>query len=655
MRIGRVIAGLLILTLIHAQPRARPNVVLITIDTLRADHLGCYGYEQIETPYIDALAVDGIRFRTTVAQVPLTLPSHACILTGTYPMFHGVRDNVGYRLVDAKTTLAEILKPYGYHSAAFVGAYILNSKFGLDQGFDLYDDQIPGAKKGGGIINLNEIERRAGEVIDRTIAWLEKSGRSPFFAWIHLFDPHDPYDPPARFRRLYSTRPYDGEIAYVDQEVGRLISFLKGRKLYDDSLLIVVSDHGEAFGEHREFTHGYFVYDTTLLVPLIVKLPRQAHKGRTVDRQVRTTDIVPTILQLLEIARPAEVQGAGMLGLMLGRPVQWPREAYAETYYPLQFGWSPLRSLRQAETKYIAAPKPELYNLARDAGETSNNIAKNTALAGSLKSRLTELEAAFSDKSVTKQSAVPMKPDELERLAALSYVGGAVRGLASISGFAKLPDPKDKLSLYVLISEAGQSAARGDYSVATRTLRQVVDQDPSVAAAWLLMGRCYYNREDYGPAREAFERLLRLNPKSLEAQFFVAACDFYQDRLDSAEAGMKKVIEQDPEYSYAHKYLGFIHQSRGQIQPAIDAFRESARISPDDEEAHLKLGFLYGSEGRFQDAEIHFKRAIELDPANAATHYNLGITYVKMNQRDLAEKELREACRLDSKYCAPPP
>ncbi len=655
MRIGRAIAGLLIFTLIQAQPRARPNVILITIDTLRADRLGCYGYRQVQTPNIDALAVDGIRIRTTVAQVPLTLPSHATILTGAYPMFHGVRDNVGYRLDNAKTTLAEMLKPYGYHSAAFVGAYVLNSRFGLNQGFDRYDDQIQGAKKEGGIVNLNEIERRAGEVIDRTIAWLDVSARGPFLAWVHLFDPHDPYDPPAPFRTVYSARPYDGEIAYVDEQVGRLVSFLKSRKLYDDSLLVVVSDHGEAFGEHREFTHGYYVYDTTLLVPLIVKLPRQAHKGRVVERQVRTIDIVPTILQVVEIARPPDVQGSGMLGLMLGRPVQWPREAYAETYYPLQFGWSPLRSLRQEEIKYIAAPKPELYDLTRDAGETSNGIARNAALAGSLKSRLAELEAAFSDKSPAKQSAVTLKPDELERLAALSYVGGAVRGLAFTSGFAELPDPKDKLPLYVLMSEAGQSAARGDCSAATRTLRQVVDQDPSVAAAWLLMGRCYYNREDYSAAREAFEKLLRLNPQNLAAQFFAAACDFYQDRLERAEAGMRKVIEQDPEYSHAHKYLGFIHQSRGQIKLAIDAFQESARISPDDEEAHLKLGFLFGSQGRFHDAVIHFRKAIELNPADAATHYNLGITYVKLNQRSLAEKELREACRLDKKYCAPPP
>ena len=305
----------------------KSNLILVTIDTLRADRLSCYGYSRIQTPNIDALAAQGARFASVVAQVPLTLPSHCSILTGTYPMFHQVRDNVGYRLDASKNTLAEVLKAQGYRTAAFVGAYVLSAKFGLNQGFDFYDDDFGKPARAGGIVNLNQLERPAAEVIRRAVQWIENKSNSPFFAWIHLYDPHDPYDPPAAFKARFAGRPYDGEVAYVDQQIGRLVEFLRSKDLYDDTVIALTSDHGESFGEHGEFTHGYFVYDSTLLVPLIIKAAGNSFKNVIVRPQVRTVDLMPTVLQMLGVAAPAGLQGLSMLELIAGRSGGWPAEA----------------------------------------------------------------------------------------------------------------------------------------------------------------------------------------------------------------------------------------------------------------------------------------------------------------------------------------
>lgn len=286
----------------HGQPRAqRPtsNVILITVDTLRADRLGCYGYKLIETPNMDRLAAEGARFSTAVAQVPMTLPSHCTILTGTYPTFHKVRDNVGYRLDDSMTTIAELLKPRGFQTAAFVGSYVLDSRFGLNQGFDFYYDHFNPGKNPDGFLKLDQLERRGEEVMRHTLAWMEGAApKGPFFAWVHLYDPHDPYDPPEPFKTKYKSRLYDGEIAYVDRQIGKLLAFLESKKLYDKTTIVLVGDHGESFGEHNEVKHGYFIYDTTLLVPFIVK-PSSLHsfRGVTVRTQVRLVDIPAPLVQ----------------------------------------------------------------------------------------------------------------------------------------------------------------------------------------------------------------------------------------------------------------------------------------------------------------------------------------------------------------------
>lgn len=367
---------------------ASPNVVLITIDTVRADHVGCYGDKQAHTPTLDALARVGVLFRTVVTAVPLTLPSHCSILTGTYPTEHGVRDNLGYTMGDSPPTLAMLLKQRGYNTAAFIGAAVLDAKRGLNRGFDTYSS--PFQRKMGRdnpmVLNLQELRRPAQAVVDEALRWMETQQAHPsrpFFVWIHLYDPHAPYDPPPPFRAL-AANAYDGCIAYADAEMGRVINYLKQHGLYESCLIVAASDHGESFGEHGEHTHGYFIYDGTLLVPLICKPPHSfGISPRRITPPVRTIDIAPTVLQFLGMPGAPSMQGDGLLSLILGKASGSATSvAYSETFYPTEFESSQLRALRTVRYKYIDAPKPELYDLAADPEELHNlySTRKSTAL-----------------------------------------------------------------------------------------------------------------------------------------------------------------------------------------------------------------------------------------------------------------------------------
>jgi len=631
----------------------KPNVILITIDTLRPDHLGCYGYKAIQTPHIDKLALESARFTTVVSQVPQTLPSHCTILTSTYPMFHGIRDNVGYRLDNSKTTLAEVLKRQGFQTGAFVGSYVLDSRFGLGQGFDTYDDHFNPEKNSDGFLKLEQLERRAEEVVDHAVRWLEKTNSSsPFFVWIHLYDPHDPYEPPPPFKVRYKSRPYDGEIAYVDEQVGKLITYLGKKGFYEKSLIVLTGDHGESFGEHREFKHGYFLYDTTLLVPLLIKPVRQTFGKQVIEEQVRLVDIAPTILQILELPRVADFQGTGLLGLLAGKQKHLQLEAYSETYYPAQFGASALRSLRRLNTKFIEAPRPELYDLSQDPAEVKNIYPDNQALAHQLKNRLEEMNSLFADKGSNKNSQVALNSEELEKLGALGYVGGPVRSDQVEPKSSSLSDPKDRLEIFQLLSEAGRNAATGRCPQAEKQFLEAIEKAPGISTAYFLLGRCYFNEQKFDLAYKTFQQLLKLNPQSAEARFYVAACEFYLGKLESAESGFQTLLSQNPEHIYAHKYLGLIYQSRGQFPQALAQLNQVISRLPNDEEANYRIGFLLARQARFNEAAAAFQKVIQLNPSNAAAHHNLGLAYLRMNQNDLAQQELSKACNLEPQFCA---
>ncbi len=629
----------------------RPNLVIITIDTLRPDHLSCYGYKPIQTPNIDRLASEGVRFRTVVSQAPLTLPSHCTLMTGTYPAFHGVRDNIGFKLSNSKITLAKILKAQGYQTAAFVGAYVLNSKFGLNQGFDYYDDNIQGSSRTGPVVNLNQVERRAGEVVSHATGWLKGHLQSSFFIWIHLYDPHDPYEPPSPFRERYNSKPYDGEIAYADQELGKFLDLLKQKQLSQNTVVVLAGDHGESFGEHREWTHGYFIYDTTILVPLIIKPTQQEMNGKVVSEQVSLVDVAPTVLQLLGLPRPAELQGRGMLGLMLGKQRDWPRQAYSETFYPAQFGWSPLMAVRRADAKFIQAPRSELYDLREDPREQINRIQQQSSLANELKANLSQIESTYKDRNASQTARLNLNAHELEKLGALGYVG-----MTSGSGSQETippgtPDPKDKLEAYRMISTSSQEVAAGHYRQALPLLQKVIQIEPGMRMARSMLGRCYFQLDQFEPAKNNFQEILKQQPGNLDAQFHVAACNFRLKDRGVAETGLKEVLKQDPNFSAAHLYLGFLYQSKGENALALAEFQLVLGLDPANEDAHAKTGFLLASSGKVKEAIPHFQKVIQLNPGDGETHYNLGVAYLQLGQTAAARKEIVEACRLDKKYC----
>ena len=633
------------------QPKS--NVILITIDTLRPDHLGCYGYKAIQTPYIDKLASESARFTTVVSQVPQTLPSHCSILTSTYPMFHGVRDNIGYRLEASRITLAEILKRHGFQTGAFVGSYVLDSKFGLGKGFDTYYDHFDAEKNPDGFLRLDQLERRGEEVMAQAIKWIEAtSSTAPFFAWIHLYDPHDPYDPPPPYKARYKSNPYDGEIAYADEQVGKLVTLLNRRGLYDRTLIVLTSDHGESFGEHREFKHGYFLYDTTLLVPLLIKPSRHAFAKQVINEQVRLVDIAPTILQMLELPRVADFQGTGLLALLAGKQMPLQPEAYSETFYPAQFGASPLRSLRRPNAKFIEAPRPELYNLDQDPLELKNVYVEKQALANQLKSRLGELSNSLADKGSERNSPLKVSSEDMERLGALGYVGGAAQVERTEQKLSSGADPKDRLEIFQLLSEAGRNAATGRCGQAERQFVEAIEKAPGIPTAYFLLGRCYFNEQKFGLALATFQQLLKVSSNNTEALFYVAACEFHLGKLDSAESGFQKVLSENPDHIYAHKYLGLIYQSRGLFQQALDQLQKVIERLPNDEEANYRIGFLQARQARFGEAAAAFQKVIQLNPSNAAAHHNLGLAYLRTNQNDLAQQELSLACRLDSHFCS---
>src|SRR5713226_5933067 len=370
-----------------AVPVGAPNVVVITIDTLRADHLGCYGYKQIRTPNIDALAADGVRFERAYTAVPVTLPSHTVIFTGTYPMLSGMHDFAANKLNPTQPTLASVLKEHGYATAAVIGSAVLDSRFGLNRGFDFYYDHFDFNRLQES--NLEEMERPGNLVADVALDWLAKNRTNKFFLWMHLYDPHYPYRPPAPYSEQYKDRPYDGEIAFADAQVGRLIAFLKANGLYRNTVIVLAGDHGESLGEHGEKTHGFFIYNATLHVPMIIRLPGNS-SPRVVSDLASLADLMPTILTALKVDPPSQVQGVNLLPLTAAKKTEESRSLYAETFLPrLHFNWSELRSVETEKYHFIDAPKPELYDLSRDPGETQNLYAEKKDVAEELRARLT--------------------------------------------------------------------------------------------------------------------------------------------------------------------------------------------------------------------------------------------------------------------------
>jgi len=631
--------------------------VLITIDTLRADRLNAYGYERGRTPAISALAADGVLFENVIVQTPITLPSHTTLLTGTYPVYHGVQDVVG-RLREGVPTLAQWFKQRGYSTGAFVGSSVLSSVWGLSRGFDVYDDRFP--NQGLRQVDFDRLERPAEEVVSAALEWLEKNRARPVFLWIHLYDPHDPYNPPAPFDTDFKDRPYDGEIAYTDAALARLFGALKKHQIYDKSLVVLTADHGESLGEHKEAYHGYYVYDASLRVPLIVKPAggqAPGRKGTRVANQVRGIDIAPTIVQLLGEAVPSTMQGEALVAMMTGKRPNADLPAYAETLYPrIHFNWSPLFSYSTRDFKYIDAPIAELYDLRKDPGELTNIVSDNQVLANRMKEELRALQRRYVPRAVGQASRVGqasslsaadnVDPETLERLKSLGYVGFSSGGSAAGAG-KQLPDPKLKIAIYNQMNRAIELSRRGRIPMAITILEQVAQREPTMPVVHFLLGSEYLAQGQSLRAVEAFRETLRHNPGSNVARFNLARAYSQASLPDRAEQTAREVLDKEPRHFPARHLLATLLARRSKFQEAVTEELKALEVRPTFADGHGNLGSYYLSLGQLDRAVASYRKALEFAPGHLVAKINLSLAYLKLGQNELAIEQARGAIERD--------
>ena len=674
----------------QSAPTAKTPVLLITVDTLRADRLGCYGARRVRTPAMDALASAGVRFDNALAQVPITLPSHAVILTGTYPMYNGVRDFTSPGLPPSVGLLAEAFQRQGYVTAAFVSAFVLDSTWGLRRGFQTYDDHFDPRQFE--TRNPGNIERRAEETVDRLLAWLRAyaSGQSaarPSFVWLHLYDPHSDYNPPEPFRSQYAGHLYDGEVAYVDSQLARLFGYLRSAGLYDRTLIVLLSDHGESLGEHGEDEHGFFVYNSTLRVPLIFKLPRgQGSAARVIQPPVATIDVAPTLLELLRLRDPLsrQFQGTSLASLILGKTAPSERPVYAETYYPHDsFGWSPLRSLSIRRYHYIEAPRPEIFDLASDAEEKRNLYATRRAEAEALRSQLRDFERRYTAQA-SPVKGPPLASETLEKLKSLGYVAYSAPATGAPATVG-LPDPKDRLKAFKSILRATDLASLGRFDESSALLKAVAIEEPRLylipfmlaenaarARRWTeaepqflaclklspsfqqaVMGlaRVYLAQGKGEQARPWLELAVHENPHNFLAYHGLGLVARQQKQNEEAQRYFLKAIEEKPNYAPSHQGLGVASVEMQHYTEALGPLTRAAELGPENAVLANYLGIAYANTGRMSEAVKSYQKALAMKSDYAAARLNLAFAYLKLDDRASATREFHTLCQQSTSLC----
>jgi choline-sulfatase len=560
-------------------PKASLNVLLITLDTTRADHLGCYGDAAARTPALDALAAAGIRFDRVYCPAPLTLPSHTSILTGLYPLKHGVRNN-GHPLPEGIRTLTEILKAQGYATAAFVSSFSVDSRFGLGRGFDVYDDTFQSQQS---LKTMNE-QRRAEETFDRFSRWLDKVPPGRFFCWVHYYDPHLPYDPPSPYKEEFADRPYDGEIAYMDRYVGALMDRLGEKGLRDKTLVVVAGDHGEGLGDKVELGHGIFLYEETLRVPLLIQNQGVIRRPGVIGETVRLVDVAPTILDILGLgAETAGMQGQSFAGWLRGSGRR-DRDSVVETVFPREnFGWSELVGLVSGPWKYIQAPKPELYDLAHDPGENRNLAGAEADREAALRSDLEAELVRLGSGGAAAGKAARTSRETAERLRSLGYVN-----FAPARPGAEAADPKDKIGLLKLIQQA----------------------------------QALQSAKKLAEAEAAYAEIVQAMPDSLESYVHLAIVQAERNRLDKALETLRRAQVRLPDSELLLVRLGITYAAAGKTQEALDVMAKVLAVDPDNVDALTVSGNLLDTGGRREEARAYYERALAIEPESRFLRLN---------------------------------
>jgi arylsulfatase A-like enzyme/Flp pilus assembly protein TadD len=596
------------------------SLLVVTLDTLRADRVGSYGYAAARTPRLDGLAARGLRFARAATVTPLTLPAHSSLFTGTFPARHGVRDNGGYYLGDEHATLAEVLQGRGFRTGGFVSAFVLDSRWGIHQGFDRYFDDFDLARfdKAQG---MDVIQRPGGETVDAAVSWLQEDRSRPFFLWVHLYDPHTPYAAPPEWAQQFprtASGAYDAEIAFADAQLGRLLDVLAKDGRLARTVVAVLGDHGEMLGEHGEATHGFFVYDAAVHIPLVLAGP--GVPARLVEDQVRIVDVMPTVLELLRVPAPAAVQGTSLLPLTRGTRLNLM--AVSESWFPrFHYGWSELVAIQDERFKLIRAPRTELFDLQRDAGETNDLAAAEPRQKEVLERALDDMLGRLGN----ARAAAPQTLDAetAERLEALGYIGGAV----SARHLEDRPrgDPKDKIHLYNLLKEATTASAAGRYEDAIATARRALAEDPEILEGHMLLGNFLGKSGRREEAVAAYRRALAVDPEHQQTTFQLALVYKEMGRLSDARVGFERARQLDPRNTRVQVQLADLDLREGRPEAAEAGLRQALQGSTDRPGILLKLGESYIEMKRWPDAEKALTEAIGTSPRLETAHFNLGL------------------------------
>jgi arylsulfatase A-like enzyme/Flp pilus assembly protein TadD len=641
------------------------NVLLITLDTTRADHLGCYGHKPAKTPHLDRLAREGVRFARVYCPAPLTLPSHCSIMTGLDPVAHGVHNN-GHDLPPGIKTLAEILKGHGYSTSAFVSSFSVDSRFGIERGFDVYDDTFRSELP---FKTLNA-ERRAEETYARFSRWLENNGENKFFSWVHYYDPHWPYDPPSPYKEEFGGRPYDGEIAYMDHYVGALLDRLREKGVLERTVVVIAGDHGEGLGDKVEIGHGIFLYEETLRVPLILHNPAVFPRSQVIESQVRLVDVAPTILEIVGLKNEA----AGMTGQSL---VAWLRgksrkdlDSLVETFYPREnFGWSELVGLVSGRWKFIQAPRPEVYDLEKDPEERQNLFGTSAGKAGELKKKLEREVLRASSGGKAASGEVSTRAEDMEKLRSLGYVNFAPARPGST-----FPDPKEKIDLIRLIQEAQAYELEERYAEAEQAYLKVLEDVPDSPAGYvnlaiaqalqkkfdraietlnrgmsripdseILLVRLGHTHLVTGKSGEAFEimnRVLTLNPRNVDALTVCAGILDTAGRKEEARSYYERALAIEPESRYLRmSYAGNLASS-GRLREAIGIYKRLIDDFPEEQAFLQYAGIAHSYLGEYNLAVSYLKQALAIQPTTVG-YYNLAVAYEKSGHLQDAAKYFR--------------
>jgi len=630
---------------------ARPNIVLITLDTTRADRMGFLGSKQGLTPNLDALARQGTVFSRAYAHVPLTSPSHATMLTGTYPQFSHV-NYMGDPLDKVLPFLPDILHKNGYRTGAFVGALVLDPLKlapGFERGFDVYDAGYH--RRGPGEDHYQSVERRGEEVMKRAVAWLNKRPSGPFFLWVHLYDPHDPYDAPEPYKLRFPNNPYDGEIAYTDAVVGKLFSALKAGGAFDTSLIAVMADHGEAFGEHGENHHGIFLYDETIHVPMLFKLPGR-QPAATVEAPVGLVDVTPSILQAVHLPVPAAVQGKSLMKFMASGTQaasqkqidsDAQRPVYAESRYGhLSFGWSTLKAWRTGKYLYVDAPERELYDLSADSMAMHNIASESKAIADTISAQVAAFYSSTKSEATAKRS---LNAEQSESLHALGYMSSD-SGAASDHETENGPDPKQKIAVANLLYEAMVDFENERFAEAAPVLEQVVRLEPNTPTAYLQLGRSYIALKDFQRAISPLQTLVEKKPDEAFARYELGCALVKTGRWDEEAPQFEAAASQMKTSVMMHFYLALVYDRTSRNDEAMTAFQDALKLDPNHFPANLFMGRMLARQQKAAIALPYLRKAVKLRPDAIDAHRFLSDAYAQLGEEAAASREMNEAERL---------